>query len=376
MGDEAHVGLVDAHPERHCRHNHHVFGIDECCLISRADPRFQPRVIGQRRAAARRQLFRDPLGFVAAGHVDDPRPGLLREEPLELPRDTVARLDPVADVGPIETGNHQPVLGDAELRQYVRSRACVGGRGQRQPRHVRIVVQQRAQLAVIGPEVVPPFADAMRFVDRDQRQIGAPDQAAERLAGRTFRRDIEEVELAVAQPLDGPVPVGIGRRQRRRAQANRIGAADLVVHQRDQRRDDQRGPVARDRRQLVAKRLACAGRHHRERVLASHDPFHDRFLDAAKMVEAEDAFEELVRVGHFTLAVRPSAAVGRFRFGATPLPPQPLQRTARPLGAATARRRGRLCRGAHHGCRARRSSLGRARRSGRLRRRSKAGGRS
>ena len=45
--------------------------------------------------------------------------------------------------------------------------------------------------------------------------------------------------------------------------------ADLVVHQRDQRRDDQRRPVAGQRRQLVAERLArrrsasppaCAGR--------------------------------------------------------------------------------------------------------------------
>ena len=150
---------------------------------------------------------------------------------------------------------------------------AVGGRGQRQPRHVAMRVEQRPQLAVIGPEIMPPFADAMRFVDRDQRQPALVEQLAEALGRRPLRRDIEQVELARAKPLAGrargrsSAEVSDGG-----ADAERLGRADLVVHQRDQRRDDQRGAVAGQRRQLVAQRLARPGRHHRQRVLRRPSP--------------------------------------------------------------------------------------------------------
>ena len=46
----------------------------------------------------------------------------------------------------------------------------------------------------------------------------------------------------------------------------RAQEVDLVLHQRDQRRDDQRHAVEQQRRQLVAERLAAAGREHRQRA--------------------------------------------------------------------------------------------------------------
>ena len=50
--------------------------------------------------------------------------------------------------------------------------------------------------------------------------------------------------------------------------------ADLILHERDQRRDHDREPVPKQRWQLVAERLAAAGRHHGQRVaaLAEHGP--------------------------------------------------------------------------------------------------------
>ena len=56
----------------------------------------------------------------------------------------------------------------------------VGGRRQRQSRNIGMVVEQRPQLPIVGPEIVPPFADAMGFVDRDQRELHAAHQPAER----------------------------------------------------------------------------------------------------------------------------------------------------------------------------------------------------
>ena len=98
MGDEAHVGLVDAHAEGDGRGNHHLFGLDERRLVARADLRLEPGVIGQRRPAARGQLLGDPLGLVAARRVDDPAPGCCASSVLQLLAESVARPDVVADV--------------------------------------------------------------------------------------------------------------------------------------------------------------------------------------------------------------------------------------------------------------------------------------
>src|SRR5205085_10452073 len=138
----------------------------------------------------------------------------------------------------------------------------------------------------------------MRLVDGDQREIGAGDEAAKGVAGRALGSYVEQVELAVVEALNGSVAIRVGGGQRRGTKADRVGAADLVVHQRDQRGDDERSAVARDRRKLVAKRLPRAGRHDGKRMLPGEHPIDDVLLNAAEMVEAEDAFEKVVRSGH------------------------------------------------------------------------------
>jgi hypothetical protein len=74
-------------------------------------------------------LLGGALGLVAAGHVDDAGPRLLREQHLELRRNAVARPDVIADVRPIEAGDDQPVVRDAELSEDVRARPLVCRRG-------------------------------------------------------------------------------------------------------------------------------------------------------------------------------------------------------------------------------------------------------
>ena len=77
--------------------------------------------------------------------------------------------------------------------------------------------------------------------------------------------------------------------------------ADLVVHQRDQRADDDRdalaGAMANDRRHLVAQALAAAGRHQHQGVAAAGDVIDDLFLGAAEFAVAEDLAQHLA-CGH------------------------------------------------------------------------------
>src|SRR5690242_3020942 len=101
-----------------------------------------------------------------------------------------------------------------------------------------MVVEEWSQLAIVGAEVMPPLADAMRLIDGDQREFDTIDEPPESVERRPLRRDIEDIEVAVAKALDGPVTIAVRAGQRRRMDANCLGASDLVVHQRDQRRDD------------------------------------------------------------------------------------------------------------------------------------------
>ena len=75
-------------------------------------------------------------------------------------------------------------------------RPPVGSRRQRQPGHLRVGLEQRPQQPVIGPEVVTPFADAMRLVDGNQGEGNAFREPPEAIGRRPLRRDIDEVELA------------------------------------------------------------------------------------------------------------------------------------------------------------------------------------
>ena len=109
------------------------------------------------------------------------------------------------------------------------------------------MVEQRPQQAIIGPEIMPPFGYAVRLVDGEQRDWRAREQFAETFLGRTLRCRIQKIEFARPQPRNGFLAVGVGGGQRGGADAHRLGAAQLVVHQCDERRDDDDGAVQRHR---------------------------------------------------------------------------------------------------------------------------------
>ena len=86
------------------------------------------------------------------------------------------------------------------------------------------------------------------------------------------------------------------RMQRARRDAELPQRRDLVVHQRDQRRDHHRGARPAQRRHLEADALAAAGRRQNQRVTAGDDVPHHLFLLAAKAGKAEHAPQHRGRI--------------------------------------------------------------------------------
>ena len=147
---------------------------------------------------------------------------------------------------PRSAGASVEVQPGGDLRVRGRRR----GRGQRDARHVRPALVQHRQGQVVGPEVVAPLRHAVRLVDREQRDR-ARGRAAACVAGtpQALGRQVEQVQLAGEERrLDQPPRVEVLRRvEEAGPHAERAQRVDLVLHQRDQRRDRpprrRRGPA-------------------------------------------------------------------------------------------------------------------------------------
>jgi hypothetical protein len=167
-------------------------------------------------------------------------------------------------------------LFELQVVHHVVARERVGGGGERDARHPGKALVQRGQPAVFGPEVVPPLAHAMGFVDGKQAELAALvqrlQQRHEARGGEPLGRGVDQRQLAAQQlalhlgrlfAAEAGIQVGRGH-------TGFVQRPDLVVHQRNQGRDDHRHAlpraVAHDGRNLVTQRLAAARGHEHQRI--------------------------------------------------------------------------------------------------------------
>ena len=191
----------------------------------------------------------------------------------------------------MEAGDEHLRLLHPQRAQDVVARARIGGRGQRHARHAGEVVGQTCQLAIFGAELVAPLRHAVRLVDREQRERQARQPLHRAVAQQPLRRDVQQIELLLDQVARdaarlGRIEVGVQRAGRNAELPQR---RHLVVHQRDQRRDDHGGARPTQRGDLEADALAAAGRHQHQRIAAGDDVADHLFLLAAKAGKAEHA---------------------------------------------------------------------------------------
>ena len=171
------------------------------------------------------------------------------------------RLDLVEEVGPREAGDERLRLAEVQLLDDVAAHR-VGGRGGQGDR--RRIAQHAAELAqprVVGAEIVPPLADAVGLVHGQELQAHGPDRLEKPRAAEPLGHDVDQ-PVARRRPCVEP-GVLLGQRERavdeRDRQAQCLELIDLVLHQGDQRRDDQRQAVEHQRR-ATGSRGSCRRR--------------------------------------------------------------------------------------------------------------------
>src|SRR4051812_5936381 len=129
MGDEAHVGLVDSHPESDGGADDDAFLAPEAGLVLPSSRRVQSRVVGQRRDAVPAEELRRLLRLLAAQAIDDP--GIARV-PFAQEREQLllARLfqgDLVLDVRPVEARSEDLGVEKPEAALHFLAGQRIGG---------------------------------------------------------------------------------------------------------------------------------------------------------------------------------------------------------------------------------------------------------
>src|SRR5262249_47301870 len=156
--------------------------------------------------------------------------------------------------------------------------------------------------AVMRAEIVAPMADAMRLVNHHERDLGLPDEPLEPRRIATLRRDINQLVQPAFYVAEAPPHF---RRGKRAVQISDVFKAaprhrvNLVLHQRDQRRNYQRQSAYQLSRQLVTKGFAEAGRQHRERVATSQRVFNHLTLVRAELLETEKFAQRAFKFVYF-----------------------------------------------------------------------------
>jgi len=265
VDDSGDIRLVQPHPESYR-------GGDDTHLVSQkqrlcAPPLFRllARMVAEGQDAICEQELRQPVRLALVGAVGYDALGAAKAaagaQQLEEGAVSVARL---ARDGEPQVLAHARIaqhiaVRDAQHRGDGRLGAPRGSGGKRQHlRDAQLLTQQVAKAIVRRPEVVRPLGDAVALVDAGKRKarlrrqlLRERDKAA---AEEPLWGNEEHLEPASAQRIER------GCRLVRRLHAVKHSAwqrgrqvAQLVLHQRDQRRHNQRHAGKQERSELMAQ---------------------------------------------------------------------------------------------------------------------------
>ena len=233
--------------------------------------------------------------------------GRVEEVGGELGAPRLGHLDDFdGEVGAAESVDEERRVGKGELGDDVLLHGGRGGGGEGDDGRGAQQGQVFAEGAIVGAEVVAPCGDAVGFVDGDERGLAAGEHLGEAGDAQALGCDEEEVEGAVEVVAAGLAGVVAGEAGVDAGDAEAVCGelGGLVVHERDERGDDERGALAGDGGKLVAEAFAGAGGHDEEDVAAVGGGAADGFLVGAEGGEAEGGAEEGEEIhGHFYFRV-------------------------------------------------------------------------
>ena len=147
--------------------------------------------------------------------------------------------------------------------------------------------------AVARTEILPPLGDAVRLVHGEERDVQPACQGAKLRHFEAFRRDVEQLIRPGAGAVEHARLLRGGERavHERRRNAALGERRDLIRHQRDERRNDERHARQQQGGDLIADALAATGRHNAHYVPPGERGVDKRLLPGAERAVAEKFFQ-------------------------------------------------------------------------------------
>ena len=303
---KAHVGLVDTHAKGDGGYDDVNLLHQEGILGLRSQRRLQAGMIGSGLDVVGLQDFCQFLHLLARQAVDDAAlAGVLLDEADDV-LVYIVRLGAhlIIQVGAVERALELLGIHDAQILLDVRAHLVCGGGGQGDDGGIAYLVDDGTDAAVFRTEVVSPLRDAVGLVYCIKRYLGLLQELYVLLLRQRLRSHIEQLGLAC---LDVGLYLIYRCLVKRRVQivgsallAHAANHVHLVLHQCNQRGDDNGCSFHQQGRKLVAQRLAAAGRHQHEGVVAVQHVLHDGFLVAFELVKAKVFLQRCCQILFFS----------------------------------------------------------------------------
>ena len=285
MDHRAHVGLVDAHPERVGGDDHVRVALHEPVLRGRALVGRHPGVVADGVQAVGAQPLGHLVHVPARAAVDDRRPVRLVCERRRAAPCTCAPSIPLPSSGTTSNdrlGRSKPertTNGSRSPRRVADLLRDLLGGGRGAGHHGRATRAGRSRRAGAGSRggsrgPTPTRSGPRRPRTGPPSAPRAPTGTTRRRSAPASRRRSAPRRCGWSRSASATALLVHSRRDHRRRMPAEQQPAVLVGHQRDQRGDDHGQLGGGDPGELVAEALAAAGRHHDEAVPAVERRLH------------------------------------------------------------------------------------------------------
>ena len=299
VSDPPDVRAIDAHPERVGSHDDPAPPLHERLEDAAALRTRQAGVVRLCPVPSARQTISCRLHRAPRGSVHDRRPGFGRQSGMNGLHTLLERSAPgdsPPQVRAIEGVDYGGRVGQPKALHYVPAyrRGRTGGQGQNGASETTL---EMPQATVRRTEVVAPLRDAVCLIDRDEPDDSSPDPVEKGLQSRSLRCHEEQTLSSVRDRTLCPPAVlrRLGRGQAPGGNPGLTGPSDLILHQGNQRRDDERQPSQRQGGNLIADALAAPGREHTQGIPTGEYRSHEVLLTRAEAGKAEVVPEERKR---------------------------------------------------------------------------------
>jgi hypothetical protein len=300
MHDQAHVALVDPHAECVCGDDAaHALGHERFLHVLPVRI-VEAGVIGGGLHAGARQMVRHTLDGFTRCRIDDRHTWVLLQQFDEraVLFGIVLRANHMpTKIRPVEPGEDNFRVAQFEHAGDIAANFGRRRRGERDRRRSTQACVDLADPPVARTEVVPPLRNTVRFVDREQRDTDGGDALGRVSVIEPLRRDVQQLDLAALHTPQARRHFIRGQRtvDERRRNAARLERVDLVLHETDQWREDDRQSVEEERRYLIADRLTAARRENDERVASGEHRRDGPLLPRPEIGVAKAFAEEFAR---------------------------------------------------------------------------------